>query len=100
MRLLVLFVSLALLLTACYYPRGWHMMEDWGHMSWWGYGGAFMWLIFLVIIGVIVYFIVRSEKWMKRGPDEETALDVLKKRYAKGEITKQEYEKIKKDLTS
>jgi putative membrane protein len=100
MRLLVLFVSLCLLLTACYNPRGWHMMEDWGHMLWWGYGGVFMWLIFLVIIGVVVYFIVRGEKWMKRGTDEETALDMLKKRYAKGEITKQEYDKIKKDLAS
>jgi putative membrane protein len=64
----------------------------------WGYGGAFMWLIFLVLLGFVIYFVLRGEKWMKRGGSEETALDILKKRYAKGEITEQEYEKIKKEL--
>jgi putative membrane protein len=57
-----------------------------------------MWLIFLVLIGAVIYFVVRGEKWMKRGQGDETALDILKKRYAKGEITRQEYEEMKKEL--
>ena len=57
-----------------------------------------MWLIFLILIGVVIYFVLRGEKWMKRGGSEETALDILKKRYAKGEITEQEHEKMKKEL--
>lgn len=95
MRFFTLLLLLTLTLSSCYYPRGWHMM-DWGH-GFWGYGGAFMWLIFLVLIGIIIYFVLRGDKLMKHG-GEETAFDILKKRYAKGEITKQEYEKIKKDL--
>lgn len=97
MKILISLITAVLVTSACYYPRGWHMMDDWGHMSW-GYGGWFMWLIFLALIGFVVYFVVRGEKWMKRGGSEETPLDILKKRYARGEITKQEYEKMKQDL--
>lgn len=98
MRLLIVLLPLtALMFSSCYYPRGWHMMDDWGHMSR-GFGGVFMWLIFLVLIGAVIYFVVRGEKWMKRGEGDETALDILKKRYAKGEITRQEYEEMKKEL--
>ncbi len=98
MRLLLILVLLVSLQPACYYPRGWHMMEGWDHMSRWGYGGAFMWVIFLALVAFAVYFIVRGEKWMKRGSGEESALDILKKRYAKGEITKEEYDRIKKEI--
>ncbi len=98
MRLVITLFSLVILVSsACYYPRGWHMMNDWGHMSW-GYGGVFMWLIFLILIGAVIYFVVRGEKWMKRGGSDESALDILNKRYAKGEITEQEYKKMKKEL--
>jgi putative membrane protein len=34
------------------------------------------------------------------GPPAETALDVLKKRYARGEIGKQEFEEKKRDLAT
>ncbi len=82
--------------SACYYPRGWHMMDEWDHMSW-GYGGVFMWLVLLVLIGFIVYFVVRSGKWPGMG-GSETPLDILKKRYARGEITKEDFERMKREL--
>jgi putative membrane protein len=68
----------------------------------WGYGMGvgclltfFVWLLIILGIAYLVRAIMHSEK---KGPREETALDILKKRYAKGEISKEEFEEKKKDI--
>ncbi|HUV51338.1 MAG TPA: SHOCT domain-containing protein [Anaerolineae bacterium] len=64
-----------------------------------GYGGMFMWIIFLIVIGLLIYFIVQAQKTKGHTPTQnESSLDILKRRYAKGEIAKEEYERMKKDL--
>ena len=76
-------------------------MGNWGHMMGYGYGGGFMWLIVLVLVGVVIYFLVQSLKSKRSdGSIIETPLDILKKRYAKGEIDKEEFDRKKKDLES
>jgi len=91
------------LLTSCagegYYgqqsPGGWGPMMHYGF----GYGGMFMWIIFLIAIGLLIYFFVQTRKTKGRTPTQnESHLDILKRRYAKGEITKEEYERMKKEL--
>lgn len=58
-----------------------------------------MWIIVLIVIGVLVYFVVQSQNKKSQTPTQnESHLDILKRRYAKGEIAKEEYEKMKKDL--
>jgi len=73
---------------------------EWPNMMRWGWGGMFMGFLFLLIIGLIIYLMVKSVRTTK--PEaiskEETSLDILKIRYAKGEINKEEYDRIKKDL--
>ncbi|MEQ8181212.1 MAG: SHOCT domain-containing protein [Smithellaceae bacterium] len=77
-------------------PRG---GGGWGHMMYYGYGGGFMWLLLIVIIGVLIYLVILNTKSKgKMGNLEETPIDILKKRYARGEITKDEFDKIKNDL--
>ncbi|OHE23319.1 MAG: hypothetical protein A3J94_01335 [Syntrophus sp. RIFOXYC2_FULL_54_9] len=64
-----------------------------------GYGGMFMWMLLIVIlIAALVYWLAMEAKSKTKGMSGETPLDILKKRYAKGEITRDEFEKMKKDL--
>jgi len=103
MKRLILFVTAVLILSGvasgqCNY--GWHM-GPWGYMTPYGLGGILMWIIFLIVIGVAVYLIVQATKAKGlESPFRETPMEILKKRYAKGEITKEEFEKMKKDLES
>lgn len=75
--------------------RGWDHMMGYGN-----YGGMFMWLIGLIILGVVVYLVVNRTKSIGRpgGPESERPEDILKRRYANGEITREEYERLKKDI--
>jgi putative membrane protein len=64
-----------------------------------GYGGMFMWIIFLIAIGLLIYFFVQSLKTRGQTPTEnESHLDIIKKRYAKGEINKEDFDRMKRDL--
>jgi len=58
-----------------------------------------MWILFLIAIILIVYVLVRVSKTGGLGSSpHETPLDVIKKRYAKGKITKDQFDEMKKDL--
>ncbi len=76
----------------------WHM-SDWRHMMWSGCGGGFMWIVFFILIGVVVYFVLRNAKSSApQNTRRETPMEVLKRRYAKGEITKEQFDEMKRDL--
>ena len=56
---------------------------------------------FLFIVGVIllIWAIARHHSDNEETPEEDgSALDILKKRYAKGDITKKEFLEMKKDI--
>jgi putative membrane protein len=57
------------------------------HLIWW-----ILWLIFIFWIFAIPYDIPGQRK------KKDSPLDILKKRYAAGEINKNEYEEMKKTL--
>jgi putative membrane protein len=66
----------------------------------WGMGVGWIFMIAfwaLVILGV-VYLLQLIAGGSKGSKSDESALDILKKRYAKGEISKEEFEARKKDI--
>jgi putative membrane protein len=77
------------------YFTQWHM--------WWVFP-MFMPIFWLIIIAVVLYLIfgrhLRQKPWsFGQNSPPETALDILKKRYAQGEITREEFEQIKRDIS-
>ena len=71
----------------------------WGNQ---GFMGGFMWIFWIaIIVGIIllVKWIVQQNRpgGQQQGEDP---VEILKKRYARGEIDKEEFEQKKKDLLS
>ncbi|NIU15824.1 MAG: hypothetical protein GWN76_17930 [candidate division Zixibacteria bacterium] len=53
----------------------------------------------LVVIGIVFLIKYTVDRTSSRS-EEPSAMDVLKRRYASGEISKEEYEEKKKELIS
>ena len=83
--------------------EGWHMgpgmMGEWG-MGW--FGGIFM-IIFWILVLVGLVFVIRwlVQSTSKKGDTDQhrsQAMDILKERYARGEIDRAQFETMKRDL--
>lgn len=74
-----------------------HMMGD--MMNWWNMGwlGILFWALIILVVAVVIKWLIDSNK---NRIVEKSARDILKERYAKGEIDKKEFEEKKKDLSS
>jgi len=77
------------------------MMSGYG-MGW--FGGIVMilfWILILVGLVFLIKWLIQSTGRDKTsGSDGNRSLEILKERYAKGEIDKQEFESKKKDLSA
>ncbi|MCC5813005.1 MAG: SHOCT domain-containing protein [Ectothiorhodospiraceae bacterium] len=81
------------------YHGFWHPASGWGHML---FGGLMM----IIFWGGVIALIVLLIRWLggpgdSRSHKEEQApdaLDILKQRYARGEIDSDEYKQKKRDL--
>ena len=65
-----------------------------------GFHFIFLRLLFWIAIIVLAYFLIKSliKKNKTHCVAGKSALDIAKERYAKGEITKEDLEEIKKNL--
>jgi putative membrane protein len=69
------------------------MMYGFGNGGWFGMG--LWWIVLIVIVGLLLW---RGFAGSPASTPHETALDVLKKRYARGEINRDEFEQKRRDL--
>lgn len=62
--------------------------NDWG----WEVLMMILWLLFFIVIAIVVVRLLNGTR------QRVDPLDISKERYAKGELTKEEFEQLKKDL--
>ncbi len=75
-------------------------------MMGWGFGWMMFMPVFMIVFwGLVIWGVVAVVQGISRGGGpgpavarEESALEILKRRYARGEIDKEEYEDKKRDL--
>ncbi|HEV8674672.1 MAG TPA: SHOCT domain-containing protein [Methylomirabilota bacterium] len=56
--------------------------------------GTVFWLILLAALGLVLWWALSQ----RRPPRRDTALDILRERYARGELTREEFEAQRRDL--
>lgn len=70
------------------------------HNGWMQFGGGFMWLFWIVglLLVLFVFKMLFTSNNNSSQPKDMSPLDILKARYARGEISDEEFKKIKKEL--
>ncbi|MBI3806774.1 MAG: SHOCT domain-containing protein [Nitrospirae bacterium] len=67
-------------------------------MGIWMLFGIVFWILIIVGIVLLVVWVVQKALGGGAGGTEGSVLEILKKRYARGEISKEEFEEKKRDL--
>lgn len=73
------------------------MMHEFGYDSI-EYGWIFILILFTIAIGLFISYINKSSSSNIDSQNNESALDILEKRLARGEVSLEEYRQIKSDL--
>lgn len=92
-------------------PYGYGYYGWGGMMGGWGFPMLFMFPIGIIILILIGYVIYRGVWWgggcgghhgyygyYRSDEERENAMEILRRRYARGEISKEQYEQMKKDI--
>jgi len=83
----------------------WFMHDgyDWG-WGWWVFGAAWMVIFWGGIVALVVWAVTRVTGDREKGKEQRTVegrspLDIAKERYARGEITREQFEQFRHDLS-
>lgn len=76
-----------------------HMFDGGFFTGWMVFGWLMMIVWWALIIGAVILIVRALVRNASGTPSGHSALDIIKERYAKGEITKKEFEEMKRELT-
>lgn len=71
-----------------------------GYAPWLGIVMLLFWLLIIGGVGLLVVWLIRqgSQTLPREEQRGETALEILKRRYARGEISKEQFDQMRRDL--
>ena len=72
-------------------------MSD-GHWMGFGFGGGFMWIIWVLVLLAVIWGIKAALAASSSTDRTQNALEILKIRYARGEISAEEYQRMRREL--
>lgn len=67
----------------------------WDHTM--GFGGGFMWIIWILVIVAVVWLVIAVSR-QDRSSREPSPREILDRRYARGEIDQETYERMRSEL--
>lgn len=71
----------------------------WDGMNWGGWGMGFGWIIPLAVLALIVWAITSALRSSGNAGGNDNALKILKARYARGELSKEDFEEMRKEIS-
>lgn len=82
------------------------MMEGcWGGFGWMGLGMLFNFLLGLGLLALVVVAVIFAVRWLApasgespRGHSRDDALEIVRTRYARGEISRDEFDRLQREL--
>ena len=70
--------------------------------GYWGWGlnrwNGLVWILILILVVWIVSRLFNSKRQDETRASPDTSLEILKERYARGEISKEQYDQMKKEI--
>lgn len=76
----------------------WHSHDG---MGWWMLFGGSMWVLFIILL-VVALLAITGSKWGTDNQEDskpgQDAMQIVRRRYAAGEISREEFDQIKRDL--
>lgn len=74
----------------------WHMGDG---MAWWMVLGTLFEIVVVVAVLVLIANYVGTPRTDRSLPPSDAPLEIVKRRYANGEITREQFDQLRRDLT-